>query len=95
MDLHDASNGEKVKTRDINLCQASQSFMIYILAAGTVNQDWPLDHNFAVDPKPGTWHITFYLPVDAKNGSNGHKAIDVGGSIKGIKTDHIFTLNKR
>ncbi|KAL0588365.1 hypothetical protein AAY473_039376 [Plecturocebus cupreus] len=26
---------------------------------------------------------------DAKNGSNGHKAIDVGRSIKGIKTDHI------
>lgn len=34
-----------------------------------------------------------YLSVDAKNGSNGHKAIDVGGSIKGVKTDHIFTLD--
>lgn len=51
MDLHYAANGEKGKTRDINLCQASQSFMIYILAAGTVKQAWPLD--LRVDPKPG------------------------------------------
>ena len=70
--------------------------MMYSLAvASTVKQDWIFNLNCTFDPKPAAWSITFYLFVDAKDGSNGHKAVDVGWSIKGIKTDHIFTLNKK
>lgn len=39
--------------------------------------------------------MTSYLSVDAKDGSNGYKAVDVGRSVKRIKTDHIFTLSKK
>lgn len=38
-------------------------------------------------------HYT-YLSVNAKNGSNWHKAVDVGWAVEGIKTDNIFTLGK-
>ena len=70
--------------------------MVYSLVVPpTVKQGGMFNLNSTFDPKPGARGITFYLFVDAKDGSNGHKAVNVGWSIKGIKTDHIFTLNKK
>lgn len=58
MDLHYVANAENVRTQDINLCQVSQSFLIYALVAPPiVKQDWTLDINFALDPKPGAYPL--------------------------------------
>lgn len=51
------------KIQDINLRQAPQSFMIYILVVPPImKQTWMFNLNFLFDPKPGIKKIHYILP---------------------------------